>query len=65
MAVEKKQNILISENIVSINKKKRPNIDHLMKRMRIEKRKEQKKNAVLVSVVFLTVIALMSLSLYS
>jgi hypothetical protein len=55
----------MSENTASIIQKKRPNIDHLMKRMMIERRKEQKKNFLLISVVSLTVVAVMSFSLYS
>jgi hypothetical protein len=65
MVVENKENISITENTASIIQKKRPNIDHLMKRMMIERRKEQKKNFLLISVVSLTVVAVMSFSLYS
>tara|TARA_B100000767_G_C19303510_1_gene344525 strand:- start:311 stop:520 length:210 start_codon:yes stop_codon:yes gene_type:complete len=39
------------------NMEKRPNIDHLIKRIMVERRKEQKKNSLTTITVFLVIFA--------
>ena len=41
---------------------KRPNIDHLIKRILVERRKEQKKNLLITIIVVLTIVGIMGLS---
>ena len=43
-------------NTVTIVEKKRPNIDHLLKRINVERKKEKKSSLVMIAVGFLGVI---------
>ena len=49
-------------NIVKKVDTKRPNIDHLIKRILVERRKEQKKNLLITIIVVLTIVVTMGLS---
>tara|TARA_B100000795_G_C22754548_1_gene420908 strand:- start:431 stop:637 length:207 start_codon:yes stop_codon:yes gene_type:complete len=45
------------------HKTKRPNIDHLIKRIMVEKKKEQKKNIIIFAFIVLIIIVIVSFNL--
>ena len=48
--------ILLSKDFNNINRTPKPNIDHLIKRILNERRKEQKKNFLIFASIFLIIV---------
>ena len=63
--LKEKKHLLEPRPVNIADKPKRPNIDHLMKRIIIEKKKEKNKIFLASVIIFMTVSLLMVFSLYN